>query len=460
MVKNRKVLYISPSDGKLYSELVTSSVVTDISLTQGDDVTIELHMCKLLDGELIEVPFPASSQVKLAVGRLDTPAVSGTYKITYGMEETTLAYNSTAAQVQTALNLMASITSSGGVTVSKVNNVVNQVIFNNPGVNSSFELDTSGLIPTMYSRVIPIRVGDSTHRGIYGLKVAQAPVVYQTQWDDRSTIDTPTATITTINTGHKRLTIYPIPPSGLMSITTTPNVYRKTYLQGTFDWYGPPAAGNPPSYYYGQLETVLVPVTADDTYFQFRATAQQQNFYNYVVGPNVPSFKAFNDVEDYFQPHITNIAPGVWDFIWNYNIAGWTPPMWQTGFYFPYLQDPASYTTIPVGYDYPISVDLASVTPFEGKIANLNLNSIDIEYFLGGAASVAGMLEIELTTDDYKQTILQSTCTIINDMIDGYAYSPIDLDVAHIPDAPSDGIFYGRKDGGWTPLTEIDGGSY
>jgi hypothetical protein len=462
MVKNRKVLYVSPSDGKVYSELDTTATVSSIELTQGDSVTMELHMCKLYEGELIEVPFPANSQLKLAVGNLDAAADSGTYVVTYGGISTTVAFNVTAAVLQTTLNSMASIASSGGVTVATVNEVVNQVTFNEEGVNGTFELDVSGLAPTMYGRVIPIRVGDSTHRGIYAFKIAQAPVIYQTQWADRSTVDATQAVITTIKTGHKRLTLDPAPMNGLMAITTTPNVYRKTYLQGNLgssgDWLGPPALGNPPSYYFGQLETIHIPVTADDTYFQFRATAQQQNFYNYVSGNLMPPFVAFNDVEDYFQPHVVYVAPGIWDFIWNYDPA-WQPPMWLSGFYFTH-QNPAYYTTIPNGYNYPLSVNIAGVPQLEGKIANLNLNSIDIEYFLDGNSSVTGMLEIELTTDDYKQTILQSTCTIKNDMIDGYAYSPIELDVATIPDAPSDGVFYGRKNGGWTPLTEIDGGTY
>jgi hypothetical protein len=58
-----------------------------------------------------------------------------------------------------------------------------------------------------------------------------------------------------------------------------------------------------------------------------------------------------------------------------------------------------------------------------------------------------------------KWTVLQTSCTIKNDLIDQSTFSPLSFDEG-LPDAPSDGIFYGRKNGGWTALTEIDGGSY
>ena len=463
MVKNRKVLYVSPSDGKLYSELDTTTAVSSIELTQGDSVVMELHMCKLYEGGLVEVPFPANSQLKLAVGNLDASADSGTYVITYGGVSTTVAFDVTSTELQIALNSMASITAAGGVTVATVSGVVDQITFNQEGVNGTFGLDVSGLAPTMYGRVIPVRAGDSTHRGIYAFKIARAPVIYQTQWVDRSTVDIVTAVVSTIKTGHKRITVDPVPSGGLLTITTTPNVYRKTYLQGIFQWHAipTPAGALFPSHFYGQLETYTVPMTlgqVDDAYFQFRATAQQQNFYNYQVSTGDAPFKAFNEVEDLLQAHVINVAPGIWDFIWNYN-PDWQPPMWKSNYYFSNL-NPAHYTTIPSGYDYPLTVSPSGVMLLHGKIANLNLNSAEVEYFLAGNDSVTAMLEIELTTDDYKQTILQTTCTINNDLIDGYAYSPIELDVATIPDAPSDGIFYGRKNAGWTPLTEIDGGSY
>ena len=186
---------------------------------------------------------------------------------------------------------------------------------------------------------------------------------------------------------------------------------------------------------------LVVPAVATDTDFQYVAESA-----------DVTANKMFN-TSDYFQPTVKKVSDGIYDVIWNY-YPNWLPPDTT---YYPDVDD---FTLVPPAYSYPLSANTSGLKPRKGFTAALNLNSAEVEYFLAGAGEATAQMEIEVTTDTNKQTILQADCTIKNDMIDGYAYAPIELDVAQIPDAPSDGIFYGRQDGGWTPLTEIDGGSY
>jgi hypothetical protein len=436
MTNNKIQLWISPTEGKVYSSLNPSSDPPALEFVQGDDVEVELHLCKKIEDNLVEIDFPASAQVKLAVGKKDTGPEQGTYRIGYGSEFATLAFDAASTAIQTALNAMVGIANAGGVSVVRLSAALVQIKFLNTGTNGSFTVNADGLLPTSYGKFVTIRAGNSTNRGTYFLKVAQSPIVYQTEWDSVASVEPVVSTVTTIGLGHKRIELSPVPTLGSWSITSTPNVWRSWRLQPDF---GTPSQVTPATT-WGLSETLVIPAVAVDEDFQYTANTI-----------DVTDEKMF-DISDYLQPTVKRVSDGIYDVIWN--ASTWLPP---DATYYPVVAD---YTTPPVGYAYPLSVNTAGLKPRKGLTAKLNLNSAEVEYFLAGAASATAELEVEVAADGARQTVLMTECTIKNDMIDGYAYSPIELDLATIPDAPSDGVFYGRKDGGWTPLTEIDGGSY
>ena len=437
MANTKIQLWISPTNGRIYDSLNVSADPPRLVFTQGDSVEVELHLCKTIDNELVEVDFPADASVKLAVGKRDALPSSGTYKITCGGQDEVLNYNASADAIQTALNLNPTIAAEGGVDVIALSSVMRQIRYRTVGVKTPMTVDTSLLYPTSYGKLIPVRAGTSTNRAITFLKVAQSPVIYQTEWNSIESVEPVTATITTIGLGHKRIEFYPIPSIGTWTLTTTPNVWRAWRLQP--DWG---TAGQlPASHFWTTTTSLVAPAVAADTDFQYVASSA-----------DTTALKMFSTT-DYFQPNVKYIGQGIYDVIWNY-YSDWLPP------------DPAYYGVAgnfrdtPSGYLYPLSVNAAGLKPRKGFTAIINLNSAEVEYLLAGGAAASASLEIEVSTSGTKQTILMTECEIKNDMIDGYAYNPIELDVATIPDAPSDGVFYGRKDGGWTPLTEIDGGSY
>jgi hypothetical protein len=116
---------------------------------------------------------------------------------------------------------------------------------------------------------------------------------------------------------------------------------------------------------------------------------------------------------------------------------------------------------VPVGYTMPFVASGDGLVSYTGKKGNVSFNTAEVEYLLNGAPTATAVMELELEDQSgNKWTLLQTQVTIRNDMIDGGAFDPLSFNNSGLPEAPIDGIFYGRKNGGWTPLTEIDGGSY
>lgn len=435
-MNNKIQLWVAPTEGKVYDSLSINANPPAFDFTQGDEVDVELHLCKTVDGSLVEVDFPANASVRLAIGRRDALPTSGTFDVSYGAETATLDFNATSGQVETALNAMVGIDNAGGVTVTRISQVMFKIDFNEAGVLGTLTVDTEQLMPTAYGKVVQIRAGTVSTKGAYFLKIAQSPIVYQSSWDDIESVEPVEATLTTIGVGHKRVELTPVPTAGSWTMTTTPNVWRGWRLQpdwGTVNQVTPLAV-------WGQTTSLVIPAVAADSDFQYTAT-----------DADVTANKMFA-TSDYFQPTVKWVSDGIYDVIWNY--SDWLPP--DTAYY----SSVDDYTVAPNGYGYPLTVNTAALKPRKGFTAKISFNTAEVEYFLAGETSGTANFEIEVSSLNSKHTILQTTCTIENDMIDGYAYEPISLDVASIPDAPSDGLFYGRKDGGWTPLTEIDGGTY
>lgn len=105
-----------------------------------------------------------------------------------------------------------------------------------------------------------------------------------------------------------------------------------------------------------------------------------------------------------------------------------------------------------------LSVSSIGFTGFSTMTGSLNLNTIEVEDLLGGAARVAATLEVELTAGQIKQTLYQGQINISNDLIDDAIYDPIQFPPSGggVAEAPQDGTLYGRKDGNWSPVV-LDG---
>lgn len=109
-----------------------------------------------------------ASLVEVAIGTPDSPPTSGAFTLTFGANTTSsLAYNITGANLQTALNALASITAAGGVTVTQDSGLY-IVAFNSVGAQSLITFNKGTLAPAVLStnNVLEVQTGDATTREI------------------------------------------------------------------------------------------------------------------------------------------------------------------------------------------------------------------------------------------------------------------------------------------------------
>jgi hypothetical protein len=70
-----------------------------------------------------------------------------------------------------------------------------------------------------------------------------------------------------------------------------------------------------------------------------------------------------------------------------------------------------------------LAVDDSGLLSYEAKYGVLNLNTLDLELMMNGAASTTAYIEIEVEVDGTRQTIVQKTVTVMNDLIDTDSYT-------------------------------------
>lgn len=403
MATQRKPLWIDPFENRLYAGLQSTQLAEPLVFKQGDEVDVELLLLKRSSsngGGQELVNFPSGCTVRVAIGKIDAVPTGGTMTIQYGANTTgDIDYDATDTEIATALNGLTSIISAGGVSVVSVSTNSFRIAFTSVGVRTGFITDTAKLTPTSSTKVIELRAGTSTLSAVYLLKVKQSAVVYQGTWTDS---ETPSLTVTTLVSNRtKRVVIDPLPLSGTWSLLTTANIDKKVQELDA-----------------GELTNVA-------TYWTQTATQRWGAFqtdFNY-------------DGLPLYQMGVVQIDTSSWDFT--------------------VLEDYA----IPGGYTMPFTVS-GNFTGFPSKVGTLNFNTVEVEYLLNGEASATAILEVEIEqATGERWTILQTTCTIVNDLIDQVDFDPLTLD-ACITEAPVDGIQYVRKDGSWQTLAIVDGGTY
>lgn len=213
-------LWIDSNSSRLVSGWQASATASSLVFNQGDNVGIELHRVNAINGNFMsEVLFPETGNITLAIGNIESAPTSGTYTLKYGTEETsTLNYNATASDIQTAINDLAGITSEGGVTVSPVGNSFRVKWVNATAPAHALSVGSKDLFPTSSIAIETIRAGSLTVNQLTNIHIKQSPVALCSTWVNQ---DPSTATITQIHTPQFvgdvkvwRLVINPQPKSG------------------------------------------------------------------------------------------------------------------------------------------------------------------------------------------------------------------------------------------------------
>lgn len=202
-----------------------------VTLRQGDTIGVELHWVRRTNNSssvMEEVAWPESANITLAVGRLDTAPIAGSFTLEYDGDTTTeLTFSATAAQVESALNNLAGIATDGGVTVTKTATNY-RILWNDAGVASgTLAVGSNDLTPTSSIGVAIAREGSPTARQLVQLHIKQAPVAVCTEWE---TSEPPAVTVTQIATPAYsgdyriwRVKIYPYPKFGSFRLSKTIN---------------------------------------------------------------------------------------------------------------------------------------------------------------------------------------------------------------------------------------------
>lgn len=286
------ILYIDTTNKRLITSfLSTINPLSALVWEAGDLVPLQLHFLQAnpSSGTLGQLPYsyidPSTLlPVSLALGSIGQLPTAGTFTVTYGANTTTaLAFNITAAALSTALNLLASVTSAGGVTVTGNAGGPYRITFTTPGVISTvFSVNAGELSPTSQGIVAIAVTGSTGVNEVQVITLLQNPAALLTSW----TATYGAISVTQLQAGG----------SGLNSIQ------RITVPQGTYagafslSWA---ASGSPPS-------TGAIPYNA--------TAAQVQTAFSALAGVGAA------------QVAVVLSSPTTWDITFQGTLAGLAQP--------------------------------------------------------------------------------------------------------------------------------------
>ena len=138
--------------------------------------------------------------IRVAIGNPGGDPESGNFTLTFGADTTVAidaASTTLAADIDTALNNLASITTAGGVTVAAVSAGF-QVTFDTVGAQALITATTDGLFPSSSAYIYEVLAGDGSTAEIQTITLEVDNAAYVELTTD---IAAPTATITEVRTG-------------------------------------------------------------------------------------------------------------------------------------------------------------------------------------------------------------------------------------------------------------------
>ena len=216
-------LFIDVKAGLAYPTFASTSPVSNPSFFLGDLAKLQIFFIEqtgLGTYPRQEVAGLGTPGIRVAVGQIDASPTAGHFHLTFGGDTTpNQSYAVTAAQLQTDLNALASITAAGGITVSKIGD--NYAIkFNTNGSRGAFTGDASALIPLSNVGISVLQEGDGTKPEIVLVHLQQNVAALATSF---SALSASTATVNTLSAwdGSRavyRLAISPDPKGGTFSL--------------------------------------------------------------------------------------------------------------------------------------------------------------------------------------------------------------------------------------------------
>lgn len=194
-------LLIDITTGDLLRDTRSAITRAPLELVQGDVYRLRVMAVRPVRSnplklwEFIELP----ATLYVGVGPVGQTAESGTFTLTFGANTTTaLAFDASAATVATALNLLASIISAGGVTVTGGAGGPYQVAFVSVGSRAAITGTLDALYPLCTLENYPLREGTVDLTEIQLLVIDRQPAALASSW---SALPSAAVTVETLQGG-------------------------------------------------------------------------------------------------------------------------------------------------------------------------------------------------------------------------------------------------------------------
>ena len=202
MSANRIKFFIDIQNRRLVRDFFSNVEVTPRPFVQGDTVNAQIIGVEPnIGGDPTRpwryVTLPTS--VYLGLGPVGEGPTLGTFTLTFGANTTSaLAYDITAAALQTALNALASITSAGGVSVTGPDGGPYQIVFTSNGSRAAITGNADLLYPLSSIQVYEARAGDASTPEIQVVVIDRQPAALAQTF---TAISSPTITVSTLQVG-------------------------------------------------------------------------------------------------------------------------------------------------------------------------------------------------------------------------------------------------------------------
>ena len=195
-------LTIDVSSQRLIRDFFSNLEIVPRALIQGDTYNVQVIAVEpnpLGDATRFWRYVTLPTSVYVGVGTPGAAPTLGTFTITFGANTTSaLAYNASASTVSTALNLLASIVSAGGCSVTGNDGGPYQVSFTSAGARSAFTGNTDSIYPLCSMSVFDARTGTGSLTSIQVISIDRQPAALAQTF---TAIASPTVTVSTVQAG-------------------------------------------------------------------------------------------------------------------------------------------------------------------------------------------------------------------------------------------------------------------
>ena len=186
---------------RLVSSFRSTRTATPESAVFGDTPDISVRLVESNESGN-EVPWRyvdlTGTSIRVAIGNPGGDPTSGTFTLTFSGDTTSaLDYNATAAEVDTALNALASMVTAGGCTVTQAT-AGYQVTFDSTGDQALITATTDSLFPASSAYIYEATTGDGSTNEVQVVTLEVDNAAYVELTDD---IASPSATVTVVREG-------------------------------------------------------------------------------------------------------------------------------------------------------------------------------------------------------------------------------------------------------------------